>query len=58
MGGIKDLAISSVFYLHFSFCERLKKSCTLFYFFLGDMNVWKGFQIMEIKSAEMNAAIN
>ena len=42
--------------------KKLKKACTLFYCFLGVMNVWKGFKmrvkIMEIKSAEINAALN
>lgn len=37
-------------------------ACTIFYCFLGVMNVWKGFKIrvkmMEIKSAEINAALN
>ena len=37
-----------------------KKACTLFYSFLGVMNVWKGFKIrvkiMEIKSVENNIA--
>ena len=39
-----------------------KESLYLISFFIGVMNVWKGFkirvQIMEIKSAEINAALH